>query len=585
MKDMNSNEIVYYHIILYMPRHRPSRKNDQGLGKRGERLDEVLDDEVEEPRIEKRMKDDPIDRQNADNQELGGEKEESDGGEGGVMDQKRTVQTKESEGNGMRTYKVINGKPPVDEYVKNRDEYQVYSNFKSHYSKTLIVSSVQENSNKFYIVQLLEETKTKKYFTFYRWGRIGKQGTQKLNSFGVNLTQAITDFDAKVASKLEEGEYKEVNVSHEDEEEQEDGAKEAKMEESVKTSKTGPEVAELIKSLFSIKTFTQQVKEIGYDVKRMPLGRLSQQALKEGNDALVGLLEVVKKTEKEMKDKKKRICSLTDQFFSSIPHDFGMSHMYKNILDTKEKIDDKLVLVEMLKQIKAAKGMGNGNETGNTIDIHYRKLETTIRHLDGNNDEFRRVKRYAESTIASSHNGLKIKIESIFSLHKQCEHDNFTKEIGNNTLLWYGSRMTNFASLMSQGLQLPASDAPSSSYMFGRGVYFHDTFSKSILQCFPHLSNGVCYVLACEVALGSPNKMFHADYMASSLPLDSHSTLGCGRTGPVPEKKEEVDGVSMMVGPVGDTQYKSSMMQFNEYVVYNNNQIRMKYLIKCTTGR
>lgn len=551
-----------------MPRARPQKTEKSMLGKRGDKaLDEVMEEDDIEPELQKKTKD-SLSQQAPRPEPTSAQKDP----------------VKEQSESSMRKVKVLNGRIPVDDFVPNKDCYQVYSSFKTSYSKTLVVSDIENNSNKFYIVQLLEDPKTKKYYTFYRWGRIGNPGQVKLNSFGVGVAQAIADFDTKVASKLEDGEYTEVIVDFgADDAEEKD--KDDKMQEALSTSKTNPEVAELIKSLFSIKMFTQQVKEIGYDVKRMPLGNLSQKAIVSANQKLVTLLEFVRKTDKELKNKKKLISELSSEFYRDIPHDFGHNHMSRNILDTNEKIQDKLDLLEMLKKIKVAQGMTSGDEAGNSIDIHYNKLNTKITPLDSSHQTFKLLQNYAESSIAPNHAGLKIKIDAIFELEKASEQKCFTENLGNRLLLFHGSRMTNFAGILSQGLIMPSSDVPNSSFSFGRGLYFQDTFSKAVLSCFPHLSNGVCYVLVSEVALGVQNKMFYPDSSAGTLPDGTDSTQGCGRIGPDEANAQLLDKVKLLVGPVRDTAHKNSSLQFNEYVIYNNAQCKMRYLIRCTSGK
>ena len=75
------------------------------------------------------------------------------------------------------------------------------------------------------------------------------------------------------------------------------------------------------------------MKEIGYDAKKMPLGKLSKSSIEKGYEALNKLMEEVKG--------KKRLqifqqCS--NDFYSYIPHDFGFIKMQNFILDTEKKI-------------------------------------------------------------------------------------------------------------------------------------------------------------------------------------------------------------------------------------------------------
>ena len=51
------------------------------------------------------------------------------------------------------------------------------------------------------------------------------------------------------------------------------------------------------------------------------------------------------------------------------------------------------------------------------------------------------------------------------------ESERFQKSLHNQQLLWHGSRTTNFAGILSQGLRIAPPEAPVTGYMFGKGVY------------------------------------------------------------------------------------------------------------------
>ena len=59
------------------------------------------------------------------------------------------------------------------------------------------------------------------------------------------------------------------------------------------------------------------------------------------------------------------------------------------------------------------------------------------------------------------------------------ESEKFKKDLHNKQLLWHGSRTTNYAGILTQGLRIAPPEAPVTGYMFGKGVYFADMSSKS----------------------------------------------------------------------------------------------------------
>lgn len=563
----------------------------KGLGRRD---DEEFDDIIDEPV--------PVKKQSSSKlqitEEISEKKEGEAPEENSAKIKSKTEEKKEASSNSkdVKKIKVLNGEAPVDDFVPNKDNYRVYGALGNQYTKTMVVSKAKENNNKFYIVQLLEHKTTKNYFTFYRWGRIGKDGSTKLNSFGTNVSQALMDFNNKVTDKMEGGEYKEVDIVYSNEEEEVD--QDAKMQESLKNAKVDPLVADLIKTLFSIKMFTEQVKEVGYDVKRMPLGNLSKASIKSAYQCLRALSDLFiaqadsaskSRAEKQAatKNLKTKIETFSNEFYNLIPHDVGMTRMSSLLLDDIEKVNKKLELLDMLTKFKSSKNEDAETKSTNVIDAHYERLKTHMNILPMDSEEAKLIKKYAESTIAPNHQSLKIKIETIFSLKKDSEFEHFSKDINKRLLLWHGAKMSSFASILSQGLQLPPPEAPNTGYQFGKGIYFLDVFSKAILNCFAHLSNGVAYVLVSEVAVGTCNDLFNPDYNAINLPPGCDSTRGAGRQGPKQENeiKFESAGTDIPMGPIVNTSHPSSMLQFNEYVVYNKNQTRMRYLLKCTLGK
>jgi poly [ADP-ribose] polymerase len=46
--------------------------------------------------------------------------------------------------------------------------------------------------------------------------------------------------------------------------------------------------------------------------------------------------------------------------------------------------------------------------------------------------------------------------------------------------------MTNMLGIMSQGLRIAPPEAPTTGYMFGKGVYFADMFDKSAAYTSGH---------------------------------------------------------------------------------------------------
>lgn len=81
------------------------------------------------------------------------------------------------------------------------------------------------------------------------------------------------------------------------------------------------------------------MKEIGYDAKRMPLGKLGDTTIKEAYGVLSKLSDAVKR--KSVDEMRK----LSSEFYTLIPHDFGFAKMSNFILDNDEKVKEKIKML------------------------------------------------------------------------------------------------------------------------------------------------------------------------------------------------------------------------------------------------
>ena len=121
----------------------------------------------------------------------------------------------------------------------------------------------------------------------------------------------------------------------------------------------------------------------------------------------------------------------------------------------------------------------------------------------------------------------------IYKIDRKGEKELFEpmKALGNRKLLWHGSGMSNFLGILSQGLRIAPPEAPSTGYMFGKGVYFADLMAKSAQ--YSHGYKDSQLLLLCEVALGEQLELYHnEDVTATTLGTKYHSVKGMGANGP-----------------------------------------------------
>lgn len=489
--------------------------------------------------------------------------------------------------NGVKTV-VVKGVAPVDpECVAKQGVAHVYSQGKDIYDVMLNQTNVGNNNNKYFIIQLLEDDGRKSYSVWFRWGRVGYKGQSNLVPCGPDLDEAKKVFCKKFSDKTKNdwadrksfqkvaGKYDLVAIDY-----GVDNSKAVQPKnkpENVPPSKLPKNIQDLINLICDVKTMEDMVLEMKYDSQKAPLGKLTPQQIKAGYSALKRIDTCI--TNKSFGSALNEACS---DFYTRIPHDFGMSR--PPLIRTKDEVKAKIKLLEVLNDIEIAMKILNetvANE--NPVDTHYNKLNCDLEPLDHDNGDFQMIEDYLKNTHATTHNQYNMSVLDVFSMDKHGEDERFNN-IGNSMLLWHGSRITNWMGILSQGLRIAPPEAPVTGYMFGKGVYFADMSSKSANYCFANRSNNTGLLLLCEVALGDSNDLLAADYEADQLPSGKQSVRGLGKIAPDPSDNFTMsDGTIVPMGKAintGVTNPKGYTLNYNEYIVYNTNQIKMKYLVK-----
>ncbi len=190
----------------------------------------------------------------------------------------------------------------------------------------------------------------------------------------------------------------------------------------------------------------QSVIQIGYDVKRLPLGQLSKETVLEG-------YKYLREIEKVLNGKAKGdLSDLSAKFYTYIPHNFGMKHMSNFVIKTHESLKQKLDLIQNLIDIKIAhklinpKAPANKKNAKNPLDEKYDALKCELVALDEKTEERKMVEQYLENTKESR----KMKVIDLFKVEREGETQRFNpKKLDNKKLLWHGSRFSNFGGILS----------------------------------------------------------------------------------------------------------------------------------------
>ncbi len=99
---------------------------------------------------------------------------------------------------------------PIDEHCRYAKDtgYQILEHGGKIYSATLNQTSVQNNNNKFYILQIIQNSSnSNQCYFFTRWGRVGVQGQIGLEG-PYQQAVAIACYNRKYHEKHNKGNYR-----------------------------------------------------------------------------------------------------------------------------------------------------------------------------------------------------------------------------------------------------------------------------------------------------------------------------------------------------------------------------------------
>uniref|UniRef100_A0A671XEC3 Poly [ADP-ribose] polymerase n=1 Tax=Sparus aurata TaxID=8175 RepID=A0A671XEC3_SPAAU len=438
------------------------------------------------------------------------------------------------------------------------------------YSATLGLVDIVRGTNSYYKLQLLEDDVQKRYWVFRSWGRVGTTiGGNKLDKFhdknsamdnflGVYKEKTGNNWSSSNFTKYPNKFYP-LEIDY------------GQKIPHINLNRT-------LYVVFCMKHICEYlICPFQIDLQKMPLGKLSKRQIQ---SAYALLTEVQQVSIRHAPDS--QILDLSNRFYTLIPHDFGMKK--PPLLNNLDYIQAKVQMLDNLLDIEVAYSLLRGGAQDNEsdpIDINYEKLKTKIEVVDKTTDEAQIIMQYVKNTHAATHNTYTLEVQEIFKISREGERQRYRpfEELHNRQLLWHGSRATNYAGILSQGLRIAPPEAPVTGYMFGKGVYFADMVSKSANYCHTSQSDPVGLLLLAEVALGNMHELKKASHI-TKLPKGKHSVKGVGRTAPDPSASVTLDGVQVPLGKGAHTNIDDTSLLYNEYIVYDVAQVNLKYLLK-----
>ncbi|XP_036417467.1 protein mono-ADP-ribosyltransferase PARP4 isoform X2 [Colossoma macropomum] len=223
--------------------------------------------------------------------------------------------------------------------------------------------------------------------------------------------------------------------------------------------------------------------------------------------------------------------------------------------DSKQKlVSQKLDLCQLIRDILNMSEATLGNPFPSSLG-KYRVLRCSIEQVPSQSPEFQSVCQLLQDRS--------VQIQQILRVSRETEVLMFREELGNIKPLLHSSHPRSFAGILSRGLLLPRVGVEQHGIErtdvgnLGGGIYFSDSLSTSVKYSKPSVTDGSRLLLVCDVALGQCKDLHRRD-----------TSLNCA-----PEGYNSVHGVRR-------NQSTHSDFEDDEYVVYNTDQVRLKYVVQ-----
>jgi poly [ADP-ribose] polymerase len=185
----------------------------------------------------------------------------------------------------------------------------------------------------------------------------------------------------------------------------------------------------------------------------------------------------------------------------------------------------------------------------------YETLGAELALLPQNDSIYGELVDYVTRTTVHGYN---VRIRDIFTVQVPDERRAFAQNslgADHQQLLFHGTAGHNVRHILRTGLICPRS--PSNGRMFGHGIYFANKATKSTNYCSTNTRRAPHFLFLAEVALGR-------QYVAKDA---------------MPDQRKAPLLHDSVWGKAGHTSAWAGRLQYDEFIVYNNAQQTLKYLV------
>ena len=368
-----------------------------------------------------------------------------------------------------------------------------------------------------------------------------------------------------------------------------------KIDKPIKNIELHPKVVQLVKSIYF--EANQSVKEslnpTAFQRKDNPLGMLNLNMVNKGREILDEIAKIQNKLAVAKRNRsllEQNIVDLSNMYNSTIPRVIKRNSDAW-FLNTGEKLMEQYELLDNMEFIISSAVLNTEKETD--IEGQYTALNSDITLVTDKNIINQVKEKMKMEQLANHH--FNTRLVNVFEVNQK-NAPTFDGSCGNVVTLFHGTRAANLFGILSTHIKLPknlGSNVQLTGHMFGPGCYFGQ-YSKS-LQYSTSRFGGIknkgnrYYLLLCDVALGKVKfEPFAKNY--AQAPQGYNSVMGVGNDA-------FIDGCFIKgIGGTKDFSIpKSSFLKtlgsrrsallHNEFIVYNQNRFRIRYIVEVEEGK
>jgi predicted DNA-binding WGR domain protein len=284
-----------------------------------------------------------------------------------------------------------------------------------------------------------------------------------------------------------------------------------------------------------------------------PLGILTLGQIQKGEAILQELYGIFQAKKNDRAD----LVQLSGDFYTVIPHRIGRTRaaVEAAVIDSLEAFEQKQETLQLMKDMLQVNGEGNVLYYSQA-QAQYDALRCDIGWVDPASPTYREIRNHIVNSQVKTKS---IKVGNVFTLRREPEWRAFTEQIGNQRLMFHGSRIRNWVGILSRGILLPKIVVSlgvnrTDAGWLGNGIYFGDAACTSAFYTSPGRS-GTRYMSLARVALGRMKEFTKITYGLAGPPSGYDSCHG-----------------------LRNSARQSSQFADDEYVIYNPAQQKLEYL-------